>query len=188
MAQATPEKSDEVPFGVSPWSTRQKIMRILWMYAQATIFRASFHNWYGFRRWLLRCFGAQIGNNVSIRPSAHIEIPWHLKIDDDAVVGDGAILYSLGPIHIGSRAVISQYAHLCAGTHDYTSPNFTLLKPPITIGPGAWVATQAFIGPGVTVGERAIVAACAVVVKDVPPNQIVGGNPARFIKERPAVH
>ena len=168
----------------SPWSMKEKIGRVLWMFVQGTLFRHSFHNWYLWRRVLLRCFGAQVGRNVRIRPTVRVEIPWHLDIADDVAVGDFAILYSLGQIRIGRGATISQYAHLCAGTHDYTKPQFPLICPPITIGVEAWVAADAFVGPNVTVGDRAIVGARATVVKDVAAGQIVGGNPARFLKER----
>lgn len=172
----------------SPWSLMDKVKRALWMLVSAMLFRPSFHNWYGWRRLLLRAFGARVGQNVRIRPTVKIEIPWHLELGDDVVVGDHAILYSLGPITIHDRVVVSQYAHLCAGTHDYTSSEFPLLRPPITIGEEAWVAADAFVGPGVAVGARAIVGARAVVVKDVPPEKVVGGNPARVIKNRVPHH
>ncbi len=74
--------------------------------------------------------------------------------------------------------------HLCAGTHDYADPSMPLLKPPITVGDQAWVCADAYIGPGVTIGEGAVVGARAVIVKDVPPWTIVAGNPARPIKKR----
>ncbi|HEV2295333.1 MAG TPA: WcaF family extracellular polysaccharide biosynthesis acetyltransferase [Tepidisphaeraceae bacterium] len=170
----------------SPWSLMDKTKRALWMLTSAMLFRPSFHNWYGWRRLLLRAFGARVGRNVRIRPSALIEIPWNLELGDDVVVGDRAILYSLGKITIHNRAVISQYAHLCAGTHDYRSAEFPLLRPPITIGEEAWVAADAFIGPSVTVGPRVVVGARSVVVRDAPAGTVVAGNPARVIKQRPS--
>src|SRR5205823_5297934 len=101
-----------------------------------------------------------------IRPTVWIEIPWNLSVADEAIIGDGAILYSLAPITIGRLATISQYTHLCAGTHDHTSPTFDLIKEPITIGDEAWIAADAFIGPGVTIGPRAVIAARSVVTHD----------------------
>ena len=168
----------------SAWSFRDKVRRAAWMFASALLFRPSFHNWYGWRNLLLRAFGAKVGRGVRVRPTVRVEIPWNLELGDGVVVGDYAILYSLGTIRIGRLAVISQYAHLCAGTHDYTRPDFPLLTPPIAVGEGAWVAADAFVGPGVTVGDGAVVAARATVVKDVPPRVVMGGNPARVIKER----
>jgi putative colanic acid biosynthesis acetyltransferase WcaF len=132
-------------------------------------------------------FGAKIGANVHVHPSVKISVPWNLQIDDQAAVGDGAILYSLGLIHIGKRATISQYAHLCAGSHDYSRASFDLLKPPISIGEDVWICADAFIGPGVSVGAATIVGARAVVTKDLPHSVIAVGNPMRIVRSRPAI-
>ncbi|HEX7009370.1 MAG TPA: WcaF family extracellular polysaccharide biosynthesis acetyltransferase [Phycisphaeraceae bacterium] len=168
----------------SPWTFWEKVRRAVWMIFGKPLFRASFHNWYGFRRFLLRLFGAKIGRDVTIRPTVNIEIPWQLEIHDRATVGDYAILYCLGKITIGRRSVISQYAHLCAGTHDYTDHRFQLIRSPITIGQDVWIGADAFIGPGVTVGSLAVVGARSSVYKNLAPAQVYVGNPARPIKER----
>lgn len=168
----------------SPWSLSEKVLRTLWMLIGKPLFRFSFHNWYRYRRGLLRIFGAEIGEKVAIRPSVHIEIPWMLKIDDGASIGDHAIIYCLGQVHIGKRAIISQYAHLCAGTHDYTDHTFKLIRTPITIGDDCWVGTDAFIGPGVAVGTLSVVGARSSVYKNIPPGKVAVGNPAKVIKDR----
>lgn len=168
----------------SPWSLRDKIMRVLWMIVGTLLFRPSFHNWYGWRNLVLRMFGAKIARGVRIRPSVSIEIPWHVDIGEGTVIGDYAILYSLGRITVGPHVVLSQYSHLCAGTHDHTDPAFPLLRPPIRIGSDVWIAADAFVGPGVTVGDRAIIGARATVVRDIPPGVVVAGNPARVVKDR----
>jgi acetyltransferase-like isoleucine patch superfamily enzyme/glycosyltransferase involved in cell wall biosynthesis len=168
----------------SPWSFGDKVRRTLWMLTEATLFRCSFHNWYAWRRLVLRAFGAKLGRNVSIRPSVHIEMPWNLIAGNDVVIGDHARIYSLGTVTIGHNTVISQYAHLCAGTHDYTTRHFTLLCLPITIGEEVWIAADAFVGPGVTVGPGTVVGARASVFTDLPPSIIAVGNPAKPIKER----
>jgi len=133
---------------------------------------------------MLRLFGAHIGQEVHIYNSAMIYMPWNLAIDDWSAIGEDAYIYNLGPITIGKCVTISHRAHLCAGTHDYSMPDLPLLKPPIQILDQAWVCADAFIGPGVTIGEGAIVGARAVAVKDVEPWTIVTGNPARPIKKR----
>jgi len=170
--------------GVSPYRLRDKARRLAWMLAGGVLFRFSFHNWYAWRRTILRVFGAKVGQAVRIRRTVHIEMPWNLRIGDESSVGDHAVLYSLGKIAIGKLVSISQYAHLCAGTHDYTTRAMTLLRPPILVEDEVWIAADAFVGPGVTIGARSVVAARAVVVKDVPADQVVGGNPATFIKRR----
>ncbi len=183
---AAPSASDSgTPLrNVSPWTRRQKIARLLWAMVHATVFRLSFHTMYGFRAAVLRAFGARLGGNVRIRRTVRIEIPWNLTIGDDVSIGDEAILYALGPITIGNRSFVSQYAHLCAGTHDYTSPDYPLLRPPIVIGEDCWIAADAFIGPGVTVGDRTVVGARSSVFKDLPPDVVAAGTPAKPIKPR----
>ncbi len=168
----------------SPWSFQEKIVRVIWMVLGRPMFRISFHNWYRFRAALLCLFGAKIGRNTAIRPTVNIEIPWMLELEDDVTIGDHAILYSLGKIHIGKRSIISQYAHLCAGTHDYTDLTFKLIRSPITIGDDAWIGTDAFIGPGVSVGNLSVVGARSSAYKDLPAQQVCIGNPARPVKER----
>lgn len=168
----------------SPWSFREKVGRAIWMLVGKPIFRMSFHNWYGFRSRWLRLFGAKIGSGVAIRPSVNIEVPWMIDIDDDATVGDHAILYSLGKIRIGKRSIISQYAHLCAGTHDYADHTFRLIRSPVTIGDDAWIGADAFIGPGAHVGSLSVVGARSSTYKDLPPRMVCVGNPAKAIKER----
>jgi putative colanic acid biosynthesis acetyltransferase WcaF len=114
-----------------------------------------------------------------------VEIPWNLTIGADSSVGDGAILYCLGPVTIGDRVGISQHAHLCAGSHDYTKPGMPLLRPPITIESDAWIAADAFVGPAVRVGEGAILGARGCAMQDLEPWSIYSGNPAKLVKPRP---
>ena len=168
----------------SPWTFREKLGRALWMLFGRTIFRATFHNWYGIRRQLLRMFGARIGANVAIRPTVHVEVPWMIQIDDGATIGDYAIIYSLGPIRIGSRSIISQYAHLCAGTHDYADHTFRLIRSPITIGEDVWIGADSFVGPGVEIGDLAVLGARSSAYKSLEGGRIHVGNPARDVKER----
>jgi putative colanic acid biosynthesis acetyltransferase WcaF len=165
------------------WSRKELAGRLLWDLA-APVFALSPRPLWGLRRALLRAFGARIGRNVHILPSVRITIPWNLDIGDEAAVGEGAILYALGPIRIGRQATISQYAHLCAGSHDFTRADMPLLKPPIEIGEGAWICADAFVGPGVVIGARAVVGARAVAMKSVDPGLIVAGNPAKPIRKR----
>lgn len=162
------------------WSVGEQAGRAAWALA-TPLFRLSPRVLWGWRRILLRAFGAKVGAQAHIYPTARITIPWNLEIGEQAAVGDRAILYALGPIRIGARATISQYAHLCAGTHDWRDPAMPLVKTPLVIEDDAWVCADAFIGPGVTVGSAAIVGARAVVMKDVAARTTVGGNPAREI-------
>lgn len=165
------------------YSKRIIFKRILWS-AVYPFYRFSPRIFFKFRTTLLRLFGAKIGSNVHIYNSAHIYMPWNLEVGDWSAIGEYAFVYNLGKVTIGSRATVSQRAHICAGTHDYHKRDLPLLKPPVQIGDDVWICADAFIGPNVVVGDGAVVGARAVVVKDVEPWTVVAGNPARFIKKR----
>ena len=159
------------------------LRRVLWS-AALLLFRLSPRPLFGFRRFLLRLFGARVGEGVNIYGSATIYMPWHFEIGDWSSVGEHAYIYNLGPITVGKRVTISQRTHLCAGTHDYRQPDMPLIKPPIVVEDDAWICADAFVGPNVRIGQGAIVGARAVAVKDVEPWTIVAGNPARMVKMR----
>ena len=165
------------------YSLEQQVRRVLWM-AGGLVFRLSPRPCFGLRRGLLRLFGASVGREVHVYPSTHIYFPWNLQIGDWSAIGEWALIYNLGMVKIGERATLSQRVHVCAGTHDYRDPAMPLLKPPVSIQNSAWICADAFIGPGVTVHEGAVVGACSVVVKDVSAWTVVAGNPARFLKRR----
>ena len=157
--------------------------RMLWIFGRC-LFRFSPRPFFGWRRFVLRCFGARIGVHVNTYPSTRIYFPWNLTAGDWSAIGEDVLIYNLGPVTLGEKVTISHQAHLCAGTHDYTRADLPLLKPPIAIKDQAWICADAFIGPGVTVGEGAVVGARAVVMKNIEPWAVVAGNPARFVKRR----
>ena len=133
---------------------------------------------------MLRMFGSRIGSKVNIYNSSTIYMPWNLEIGDWSSIGEYTFIYNLGKVVIGCHCTVSHRAHLCAGTHDYTDQAMSLLKIPITVGDQVWLCTDSFVGPGVNIGDGAVVGARSVVVNDVPPWTIVAGNPAKLIKER----
>jgi putative colanic acid biosynthesis acetyltransferase WcaF len=103
---------------------------------------------------------------------------------DHACLGPHVDCYNVAQIELGDWATVSQYAYLCGATHDYTKLTMPLVPKPIRIGVRAWVAAGAFVGPGITVEEGAVVGARACAVRDVPAWTVVAGNPARAIKRR----
>ncbi len=143
-----------------PYTNREYAGRLAWAIVQATLFRLPIPQ-YGkpWRAMLLRTFGATLASHVNVRRTARVWHPWLLKMGLFSTLGDGAVVYNLGPVEIGDQTVISQEAFICAGTHDYTLPNLPLKRPTIIIGSGVWVAMQAFIGPGVTIGDNTVVGA-----------------------------
>ncbi|KAF7780795.1 hypothetical protein PMAN_a1891 [Pseudoalteromonas marina] len=163
---------------------RSALIVQLWWIIQASLFSMSPQFAYKWRNFLLRCFGARIGSNVVIRPSVKITYPWKLTIGDNSWVGDNAELYTLGEITIGKNAVVSQKSYLCTGSHDYQSEAFDIFAKPIVIEDEAWVATDVFIAPGITIGKGAVIGSRSSVYKDMPVGMICIGNPAKPVKPR----
>lgn len=161
------------------WSMREQFGRVLWAFVWP-LFRLSPRPFWGWRRWVLRRFGAAIGRQVHIHPTVRIMMPWNLRIDDHAAIGDRAILYALGAIHVEARATISQYAHLCAGTHDWRDPARPLRKLPISVAVDAWVCADTFVGPGVRIGAGAILGARSVAMRNLPDGHRGIGNPMQI--------
>jgi putative colanic acid biosynthesis acetyltransferase WcaF len=136
------------------------------------------------RRLILRAFGARIAPTARVYGSAKIWLPSNLSMAEFACLGPRVRCYSMDEITLGSHALVSQGAHLCAGTHDVDDPYFQLKTRPIKIGAGAWIAAEAFVGPGVTVGDRAVLGARGVTFKDLEPATVYLGNPAAPIRKR----
>jgi putative colanic acid biosynthesis acetyltransferase WcaF len=156
----------------------------LWWIVQATLFRGSPQVLYGFRRWILKIFGAQIGVGAKLRSSVTITYPWKVTIGDYSQIGDDVVIYSFAPITIGNHVVVSQKSYLCSGTHDFRAPTFDIQSAPIVIEDEAWLAADTFVAPGVTVGRGAVVGARSSVFSNLPPMMICTGSPARPVRAR----
>lgn len=158
---------------------------MLWASVELTLFRWTWPTWYRYRAWLLRRFGADVHPASRIRRTCTFECPWNLTMGAGTATGERVWFYCLGPITIGERVTLSHFCQLCAGSHDPDDPELMpLQRPRINIGDDAWIATSAFVGPGVEVGEGAILGACGCSFKDLKPWHIYGGNPATLLRER----
>jgi putative colanic acid biosynthesis acetyltransferase WcaF len=171
----------------SPHSRREILARWLWLLVEKTVFRWSPRPCHGWRAWLLACFGAQIARigQVVVFPTVTVHFPWKLTLEPRAMLGPHVRVYNLAPIRLGYGANVSQFTHLCAGDHDYTQWALPVVCAPISIGDNAWVAADVFVGPGVQIGDLAVVGARSVVVTDLPPRKICVGQPCRPVKDRP---
>ena len=161
------------------------IKRIIWMIVNATLFRL-FPTVYlrCIRNVILRCFGAKIPLKSLVYSSCKIYAPWNLIVGKNACIGPDTEIYNKAMVIIGDNCIISQGSFLCTASHDITDPRHPLIIAPITKKDNSWVASKAFIGMGVTIGEGAVVGATASVFKNVDDWSVVGGNPAKFIKKR----
>jgi len=167
------------------FTLKNRLLRLVWNLTYLLLFRFTpryFHPW---RSLILTCFGAEMGKNCHVYPKVKIWAPWNLAIGDQAGIADDVNLYSMDRIEIGKRVVISQGAHICAGSHDFNDPGFQLITNPIFIGDQAWLCADAFIHPGVTIPEGCVIGARAVVVnKKLDAWGVYAGNPCIKVSER----
>ncbi|HET8854945.1 MAG TPA: putative colanic acid biosynthesis acetyltransferase [Salinimicrobium sp.] len=167
------------------FSIKNKFSRLGWFFFYWIFFRPfNLQVCNGWRNLILRLFGAKLKSSSVVYASAKIWAPWNLEMGENSSIGPEVDCYNQGKISIGSNSVISQKTYLCASSHDFSLPDFPLILKPIHIGDQVWVAADAFIGPGVEIGRGAIVGAKAAVFRSVKDWTVVGGNPAKFIKER----
>jgi putative colanic acid biosynthesis acetyltransferase WcaF len=161
-----------------------RLARMTWGIVWLFLFRPTPRPLFFWRNFLLKIFGASIGPRVHVYPSTCIWAPWNLTMAEGSSLAPGVDCYCMDKVSIGAWAVISQRSYLCTASHDIHSKDFNLITAPITIEANAWVAAEAFVGPGVKVGEGAVIGARACVAKDVKPWTIVVGNPAREVSKR----
>lgn len=165
-------------------STANKLARGVWNLVWVVLFRPTPRPLHAWRCLLLRLFGAKLGKAVHPYPSARIWAPWNLEMGDHSCLSENVDCYCVERVTIGAHATVSQYSFLCAASHDYSSLDMPMVAAPITIGERAWVTADVFVGPGVTIGNGAVVLARSSVFKDVAPWTVVGGSPAKFLKPR----
>ena len=176
---------DLTTFGLGEYENGRPIWsRAMWHFLGRPLLSSGLLPLSGPKRWLLRRFGASVGEGVSIRPGVRVKNPWLLAIGDHSMIGEDVWIDNLVQANIGSHVCISQGAYLCTGNHDWSSPSFRYRLGPINIGDGAWIGARSIVGPGVSVGTCAILALGSVAVRSVPPYEIHGGNPAGFQKAR----
>ncbi|MCH2132893.1 MAG: hypothetical protein MK116_03990 [Phycisphaerales bacterium] len=168
----------------SEHSLRNRLARFLWSVTYVVLFRPtprSFHTW---RNIVLRLFGARIHKSARVYPKVKVWYPGNLVMGVGTCLGDAVDCYNVATITLEDGATVSQYTYLCGATHDADHVDFALIPRPITICRRAWIAADVFVGPGVTIGEGAVVGARSSVYKDMPPWQICVGNPARPVRAR----
>jgi putative colanic acid biosynthesis acetyltransferase WcaF len=163
---------------------RHRAYRGLWIITWFLLARWTPPFMHGWRRMLLCLFGAKIAPGAFVRGSVRIWYPPNLVMHDRTSLGPGVNCYNMAKILLEEGVVVSQGAHLCAGTHDIDDPDLQLFAKPIRIGARAWIAAEAFVGPGLTVGEGAVLGARGVAFRDLEPWTVYVGNPARPLKSR----
>ncbi|HEX4320315.1 MAG TPA: putative colanic acid biosynthesis acetyltransferase [Acidobacteriaceae bacterium] len=172
------------PYLRPAFSLQNRLTRLLWNLCWLLLYRISPRPFHAWRSMLLRAFGAKMGRNCHFYPSSKVWAPWNLICDDQVATGDGAEIYNPAPIHFGSHAIVSQGAYICGATHDFDDPAFPLLAYSMRVGPYAWICARACVGPGVNVGEGAVLGLASVASRDLEPWTVYAGSPAIRVKER----
>lgn len=177
MDKSIPKYIDTIP-------KLDKLYRLVWRVVSLFLFKPFslpfFNSW---RVFVLKCFGAKIDTGSIIYSSVYIPSPRNLTIGREVCIGPEVKLH-FGKTLIGDKVTISQRVYLCSATHETTSLNTPFVSGIIIIKDFAWIAAEAFIMTNTTIGEGAIVGARSAVFKDVDDWTVVGGNPAKFLKER----
>lgn len=168
----------------SALTTKIKIKLALWMIIQNTLFRWSPHKLNKFRLWLLSIFGADVKINCFVHPKATVYMPWNLIMGNNSAIDFDALIYSLDKVVIGDFVSISYKVNINTGSHDYSDPHFALITRQVRIESGAFIGTESYIAPGVTIGKMAVIGARSVVTKDIPSDMICFGHPCKAYKKR----
>jgi putative colanic acid biosynthesis acetyltransferase WcaF len=179
-----PHVPNRDPYLEPAFSLNNRARRLLWNICWLFLYRLSprpFHSW---RAMLLRCFGARLGPNCHFYPKSRVWAPWNLVCDAQACLGDEAEIYNPSPVQLGSHAIVSQQAYICGATHDYNDPAFPLVSFAMSLGAYSWICARASVGPGIQVGEGAVLGLGSVATSDLEPWTVYAGVPARKIKSR----
>ncbi|MCI5055061.1 MAG: WcaF family extracellular polysaccharide biosynthesis acetyltransferase [Flavobacteriales bacterium] len=161
-----------------------KLKRVSWYIVNTLVFDTYFSLGSGFKRAVLRFFGAKIGKGVIIKPKVNIKYPWNLEVDNHSWIGEGVWIDCLDKVIIGKNACISQGALLLSGNHDYKKVSFDLIIDKIVIEDGVWIGAKSIVTLGVTCKSHAVLATASVASKDLESYGVYSGNPAIKVRER----
>jgi putative colanic acid biosynthesis acetyltransferase WcaF len=163
---------------------RSLAFRTAWFLIGSPLLRCAILPSSSFRVWLLRLFGAEIGEGAVIKPGVRIKFPWKFRAGKHCWIGEDCWIDNLAHVTLGDNVCLSQDVYLCTGSHDWTDPSFGLITRAIRIDNGAWIAARVSVGPGAIIGEHAVAGFGCVVTGYIPPYEIHSGNPAVFVRRR----
>lgn len=183
-AETTSARTASDPYLGPSYSFGHRARRMIWNACWLLLYRVSPRPFHAWRAMLLRAFGAKLGSNCRFYPGSRVWAPWNLYCADVVTAADGAEIYNAAPVTLGSHAIVSQGAYVCTATHDIDDPAFPVIAFPMSIGAYAWVCARACVGPGVHVGEGAVLGLGAIATHDLEPWGVYAGVPAVKIRER----
>ena len=180
----TRKKVDLSLYDNSWYQPGSKVKRLLWFFVNIIVFKNPFNTLYGFKVWILRLFGAEVGHSVIIKPSVNIKYPWFIKMGNQIWIGENVWLDNHTDIQIGNNVCISQGATLMTGNHNYKKPGFDLLVGKITLDDGVWIGAGSMVCPNVHCRSHSVLAVGSIATKDLEAYKIYQGNPAKEVRER----
>jgi putative colanic acid biosynthesis acetyltransferase WcaF len=178
------KETDLSTFDNSWYKPGNKVKIIIWYFVNICFILNPLFPFNKPRQWMLKLFGAKIGENVLLKPRISVKYPWKLEIGNNVWIGENVWIDNLGQVKIEDNACISQGAMLLCGNHNYKKSTFDLIVGNITIKKGAWVGAKSVVCPKVTIEEHSILAVNSVAVKSTLPYGIYQGNPAIKIRDR----
>jgi putative colanic acid biosynthesis acetyltransferase WcaF len=182
------QKEGADPYSLPAFSVSDRIRRQIWNTCWLLFYRTSPRSFHAWRSMILRLFGARMGPNCHFYPGSKVYAPWNLNAEEGATVGDGAELYNPAPLRMGIHAIVSQGAYICGATHDFDDPRFPLLSYAMELGAWSWICARASVGPGIRVGEGAVLGLASVATRDLAPWTVYAGAPAVPVKDRKRIH
>lgn len=171
--------------GGASFPLRHRLLRAAWTLTWLLLASWTPPPMNAWRLMLLRLFGAKVASTAIVHASVRVWYPPNLVMADHACLGPRVDCYCMDKVVLGRHAVVSQGASLCGGTHSIDDEVFQLVIRPIKLADDAWIAAEAFVGPGVTIGEGAVLGARGVAFKDLAAWTVYAGNPAVALKTRP---
>lgn len=177
-------KTGEDAFDRPAFSFGNRVRRLLWHLCWVLLFRPSPRPMHAWRALLLRLFGATLGPGCHFYPAARIWAPWNLIAADHVSAADGVEIYNPSPMIFGSHVVLSQGCYLCGASHDYNDPSFPLVSYRMSFGAYSWICARASVGPGLNVGEGAVLGLASVATRDLEPWTVYIGSPAVSVRQR----
>jgi putative colanic acid biosynthesis acetyltransferase WcaF len=177
-------KTDLSKFNNDWYKPGSKYKILLWFIVNRLIINTYFPIPVFFKCFVLRIFGAKIGNGIMIKPKVNIKYPWFLEIGDYAWIGENVWIDNLGKVFIGANACISQGVLLLTGNHDYKKETFDMILKDIIIEEGVWVGAKSVVCQGVICQSHSVLGVNSVATKNLEPFSVYQGNPAQFVRIR----
>jgi putative colanic acid biosynthesis acetyltransferase WcaF len=177
-------KTDLSTFDNSWYKPGNKIKWALWHITSSVFFISPLFPFSAFKVFLLRLFGARIGNGVVFKPRVAIKFPWFLEIGNNVWIGEAVWIENMGKVKIGDNCCVSQGAMLLTGNHNFKKTNFDLMIGDITLEDGVWIGAHAVVCPGVMCKSHAVLSVNSVATETLEPYSVYKGNPAVKIRDR----